>query len=412
MAIGVLLCSWGIWTSGNTGYSRLLTNKVKKGQASIATGTQAIELSPSDSKAYYVRGRALLYSGQIAEAAKDFESALRLRSDDYLCWLKLGYARERLGDLQGALAAYREGRRLAPFYGQPQWYLGKVLLRIGDRDQGFAELRRAAINDPKLFGAVIDLAWSEYEGNADAVEQATQPQSSAARSLLAQSFVERGEVAKAMELFRSTREVSTKDRQMLVTGLLAAKRFPEAYEVWSARSEADNGNEGSSAINGLINGDFERDIHLDDKGFGWQPASEMQAVRISLDTLVQQRGALSLRLDWSGTSNPSDSVISQLVLVEPNTRYGLTFAVRSHELMTIGLPIVTVSDASTDNGSFFAQSKPLPQGTSNWQDYALEFTTAANTTAVHIAVRREKCQTQPCAILGRLWLDNFQLEKL
>ncbi|MFN2500340.1 MAG: hypothetical protein ABR557_14770, partial [Pyrinomonadaceae bacterium] len=131
----------------------------------------------------------------------------------------------------------------------------------------------------------------------------------------------------------------------------------EAYEVWASGRDASR-KESHRVISAITDGSFEKDISLDDPGFGWQLASNLQAVRLSVDTNEPHTGTYSLRLYWSGDSNPSTSVVSQLVLVEPKSRYRLSFAVRTLEMLTIGLPMVTVADASGDDGHAPFSGKP------------------------------------------------------
>jgi hypothetical protein len=78
------------------------------------------------------------------------------------------------------------------------------------------------------------------------------PERSATRLELACFFVEKGNAAEAMKLSRSSSNTSDQGWRALLTRLLAAKRFTEAYEVWSASHEAGRGKP-QSGINSIIN---------------------------------------------------------------------------------------------------------------------------------------------------------------
>jgi hypothetical protein len=104
-------------------------------------------------------------------------------------------------------------------------------------------------------------------------------------------------------------------------------------------------------------------------------------------------------------------VIFQLLLVEPGTRYRLTFAARTEELVTGGLPVVVVIDASDDQNQILIKSKSLPQGTHQWETYVSEFTTRATTTGVFVKIRRDNCDTMPCPAFGHVWFDDFSLAR-
>src|SRR5207253_8349631 len=110
------------------------------------------------------------------EAINEYEQAARLRPRDYFLWLSLGTARDQAGDERGALAAFQESVRLAPYYAEPRWQFGNALLRAGRLDEAFAELRRAAVSDSSLLPGLVDLVWGVYGGDAFMVQQVIQPQ--------------------------------------------------------------------------------------------------------------------------------------------------------------------------------------------------------------------------------------------
>jgi hypothetical protein len=261
-----------------------------------------------------------------------------------------------------------------------------------------------------LMPQAIGLAWAAFSGEAPEVEQALQPQTPFAHLALASFFAKHGRAGEAIAQFRAAGAVSTEQRRALLADLLAAKSFTEAYRVWSSDRPA-KGDASLRAIAAMANTGFDEPIAIDESGFGWKLSKDLRAVRISLDTSKPYNGTYSLRIDWSGESDPSTPVISQLVLVEPKTRYRLSFAARTQELLTIGLPYVMVADAGDDKKAVLAQSKTLTQGTGGWQDYLTEFTTAESTSAVIISIRRVTCATPQCAALGHAWFDNFSLTR-
>jgi hypothetical protein len=308
----------------------------------------------------------------------------------------------------GALAAFKESARLAPFYAQPRWQLGNALFRASRRDEAFAELRRAAISNPKLLPQTIGLAWAAFGGDSQAVENILQLQTPYAHLALARFLARHGRASESIAQFRAAGTLSNEQRRALLEDLLASKNFAEAFEVWSSGHPATA--PGGLAV--IANGGFEEPVTLDDPGFGWQLERNLKAARTSLDATQPHVGVYSLRVDWSGDSDPSKAVISQLVLVEPKTRYRMTFAARTQEMLTIGLPVVTVTDVGSDSERVLGQSKTFPQGTSGWQDYAIEFATTETTKAVLIVIRRQTCAMTPCAAIGHAWVDDFQVVRI
>jgi Tfp pilus assembly protein PilF len=409
LVLGLSACFWGIWSSGREGLSQLfagnglLTNRLEETD-------WAIKLNPATAEAHYARASLLYNQDELAEAIKEYERAVALRPHDYALWLELGRARDQANDVAGALAAFREATQLAPFYAQPHWQLGNTLLRSGRRDEALAELRSAANSDPRLLPAAINFGWALFDGDAQAIEQALQPQTAAAHLALASVFAKHGKASEAVAQFRAAGTVSNEQRRTLLADLLGSKDFAAAFAVWSSGRQ-ENGADSRQGLAAFANGGFEEPVALDDPGFGWQLASNLPSVRASLDPAGPHAGTYSLRLDWNGDSPPATPIISELVLVEPKMRYRLSFAARTQEMLTIGLPLVTVSDAR-DSERVSGQSQTFPRGTSSWQDYAIEFVTGETTEAVLIVIRRQNCATTPCAAIGHAWVDDFFIQKL
>jgi len=406
--LGLLLIGWGLWTCGRAGLAQLLASyAVATRQLDIAD--KATRVGPTVPETHYVRAALLADAGEWAEAAKEYERAVALRPRDYSLWLELGRARDQADDTTGAVAAFAESVRLAPFYAQPRWQLGNTLYRLGRRDEAFAQLQRATVSDPKLLPQALALAWAAYGGDAQAVVQSLEPQTDAMRLALARFLAAHGKAQEAVAQFRAARNVSADERRALLTDLLTTRRFAEAYAVWSSGHGA--GREASAHNDAaIINGGFESPVSLNDPGFDWQLAQNLSAVEAAQDRAEPHGGAQSLRLAWSGNANTSAPVISQLVLVEPNARYQLRLTARTQELITAGLPQIVVSDAGDERT--LGAALTLPQGTSDWRDYTIEFATGATTSAVRISLRRQDCNTAPCPIFGRVWLDDVSVRKM
>ena len=405
LAVAVV-CVWGSLKAWQTGAARLLTYHGKT-TLLLAQTERAIVKTPNDPEAHSGRAFVLLNTGRLAAALPEYERTVALRPQDYFLWLELGRARDMNDDEQGALAALEQAVRLAPAYAQPRWQLGNVLFRAGRFEEAFSELRRAALSDLTLLPNFIDLAWGASGGDAIAVEQIIQPERASWRIALAKYFIKRGQTSEALAQFRLAGGISVEDRQALLKDLLAAGKYKEAHEVWAIDTERSE-----SGIALILDGSFENRISRDDSGFGWQPARDTEGLRISLDSTKPHSGEQSLRIDFKGDSNPNQSILTQLILVEPNTRYRLEFNVRTEEMVTGGLPLVTVSDANNKENRVLGQSSQFKQSNAGWQEYTVDWTTTNATSAVLISLHRQNCSSGPCPIFGRLWLDDFIIRKL
>lgn len=414
---GLLVCVWGIWNAGRAGLSRLLSKYALITTASseplLSPANEAVRLKPGDPEAHFSRAVVLGRLGRTPESLAEYERAAALRPRDYYLWMMLGISRDQADDEAGALAALTEAVQVAPFYAQPRWQFGNVLFRAGRLEEGFAEMRRAARSDQKFLPNLIDLAWNASGNDPAATQQLLQPENRQWRMALAHFFARRRQTTESLNLYRAAGTISADERRKLIDELLAAKGYAEAYEVWAGSEAFGKDKARPGGVNQITNGSFENQLSFDETGFGWQFTRVPNVVQVSLDTVEPREGAHSLRLDWNGNPLPNVPFTSQLALVEPNARYSLSFSARTQEVVSGGLPFIVVSEKGDgDSSHVIAQSKTLPKGNSNWQDYSLEFATGVETRAVLIGLLRENCNINPCPIFGRLWLDNFSIRKL
>jgi tetratricopeptide (TPR) repeat protein len=395
-----------IWKAGRAGLSSLLSN-YGASTNQLETINAAVDLSPDDPESHYLRGTVLEANSEIGEATTEYRKAASLRPDDYVLWLSLAHACELNGDTLCALDAAKQARTLAPYYAQPHWQLGNILVRAGHTEEGFAELRLAGEADRTLLPASIDLAWQLGGGDLEFVKQAFQPSTSESYLALGEYLKKRGQVLEAIAMFTSAgdRDEATQARGQYIAELISAKKFKEAYTLWKSGDAGNVAPPGSLADPG-----FELETNLEKPGFGWRQENKPPSLSLSLDDSHPREGKRSLKVEFKGDSNPAVPIITQLVLVEPQTHYQLNFAARTEKIVTGGPPILLVIDA--DSGGVLGKSQLLIQENENWRDYTIDFTTGKSATAIKISLQREACSSSPCPAFGDLWLDASSLQKL
>jgi len=407
-----VLCSWAIWEAARTGIARTLAERAEL-TAEINSADRAIRLAPNDAEAHFARGEVLQSNEDYSSASAEFERAVQLRPRDYFLWLMLGVTRDENQDQEGALRALRQAVALAPSYAPPRWQLGNLLLRMGQYDEAFTELRRAAIGNPNLWPNVIDLAWGIYGGDVAAVVRVIQPPTEEARLSLALFLARHNQPAAALDQFRQTAITANAKNETLLDELLKARAFNEAYEVWASihglplRTLPDGRVSDASA--GIRDSGFEEPITVGQSGFGWQITPNVANVTMSVDTNEHQSGSRSLRIDFRGNSSPTSSLLTQLVLVKPQAHYRLGFAARSKDFVSAAAPAVTIIDASDAKNAVMTESPPLRSDVAGWRDFTIDFNTSAQTQAIVIRVARQSCASDPCPAFGTLWLDSFSL---
>ena len=393
-----------IWNTGRAGLASLLYNYAQKTNQ-LAAANAAVNLSPGDPNAHAMRGALLEASNQLDAAIAEYEKAVQLRPDDFALWLSLARARELNGQVDQALTAARQALPLAPFYSQTHWQLGNLLVRAGQLETGFAELRLASASNPILLRATIDLAWQLSGRDVEFVKKAIQPQNAEQYDALAEYFRKHGEVTEAVLMFSSAGNDAEviRAREQYAQELITTKRFREAYTLWSfGRAQDYSGN--------LVDPGFEREGKLGEPSFGWRTETKVQTIMFALEPVNPKQGKSSLKIEFTGDSNPALPIVSQLVLAEPNTHYQVSFVARTENIVSGALPRVTVVDAASKE--ILGETQPFPKAVNNWQDYTIDFKSKETTQAILISLQRETCAKLPCPIFGRVWLDNFSLLKL
>ncbi len=369
----------------------------------LAAAKEAVRLTPVDAEAHLANAEVLNSAKLANESMVELERAVALRPADYSLWLSLGLLRDQMGDPTGALAAFDQSVRRAPFYAQPRWQRGNLLLRAGKYEAAFNDLNQAADSDADLIPSLVDLAWGISKGDLPLTEQLAQIKTERRRIAFAKLLTRQGKAIEALAQFRALGPVPADVRRELVERLLAKHAFTEAFEIWKGDQTIDAGML-------IYDGGFEAPLSFDQGGFGWRVPRTLPGITLGQDSSKPHSGSKSLKVEFKGDSSPSSPpVAAQLVHVESARRYRISFAARSQEIVSGGLPIVVVNDAGGDR-KLLAKSAVIGKGTTDWQVITFEFDVPSTTTAVLMAVQREDCVFAPCPAFGSLWLDSFSLQ--
>lgn len=408
LLIAIGLCAWAINSTARLGLSRMFV-RYSLGTGNLMVAKAAVEMSPKDAEAHRTLAALLNLSKASAESAVELERAVALRAADYSLWLELGLVRDQMGDTTGALAAFDEAVKRAPFYALPHWQRGNLLLRVGQSDLAFKDLNQAVQSNPELIPNFVDLVWNLSHGDAKVVKEIVQVNSKAGHIRMARFFATHSKPQEAMLEFQAAGTSDDDTRRDLMANLLGKGGFAEAYQLWSAGNGA--GASGEQSSRQIFDGGFESTLSFDEDGFSWRIPRHLQAATVSSDSTQPHTGSKNLRIEFAGDSNPGTNLVSQLLLVDPSRRYRINFAARSQDVISGGLPIVTVTEAGADH-KLLGKSRPLSKGSSDWNVISFEFSTQSNTSAVVISVQREGCTGSPCPIFGVISLDSFSIEQL
>jgi hypothetical protein len=382
----------------------------------IQSGTEsadlAVRLSPQDPETHYTRGLSLVNAQRLADAVGELKQAIEMRPHHYYQWLDLGVTLDRVGDVEGGLAALRESVRLAPFYAQPRWQLGNLLFRQGLYEEGFQNLRLATKSDLSLSEGMLELAWAAADGDVGRFEAMVQPESTHEHFRSAEFLARQGEATEAVKQAGMAGEprddLDTDTVRRTITQLLSTQKVPEAYAVW-ATSHGERADDSTGSTSPMLNSNFMSAIRQNDVGFSWQLV-KVPNVSMSIDSIGPEAGSRSLRIEYQGDSPTQSTPLYQVILIHRRGRYSLSFMAKTHELVTGGPPVIRVVGGTLLNdGKILGQSDPITQG-AEWTPYTFEFSVDEGTSAVTIVVQRQACNQSPCPIFGALWLSAFTLK--
>ncbi|HEY0003466.1 MAG TPA: tetratricopeptide repeat protein [Pyrinomonadaceae bacterium] len=406
------LCSWyGVrWYLGNT------LAEVAPGmeEGGLDTAQLALRLAPDDPLTHWTKAsleKRTLLTELMPQVVPQYEKAVSLSPNEYRLWMDLGVAREQAGDRAGGELALRRAVELAPWYADPRWFLGNLLLRAGNYDEAFRELRRASEANPATYRPqVFNVAWQVFGQDTAAMQRAV-GETPAVRAALAAFLLERGRETEALSLWSSLRPAEKREQRDIGQGLFASLLGKNRYRAAQglARDLAGEGFEAGQFQNGGFESNEERAGASN--AFGWQLQSVSQA-KISFDPQNAHGGSRSLRVLFNASANLGFNLISQTIVVEPSTQYRLECYVRTDDLKTASAPLLEVVDLS-DN-ALLAASKPLPVGTNDWQSVTFDFKTTAKTEAIVVRTNRAPCNMEgaACPIFGTIWYDDFNLQRL
>lgn len=368
---------------------------------SIEAADAAVKSLPSDPEAHRARATVFNRLQKPDEAAQSLERATALRyRDDYL-WIELGNTREELGDTEGALAALDQAVRWAPYYAHTHWQRGNLLLRMGEANDAFTELRTAAAANPRYAPHLIDLAWGISRNDLETTRALLNIKNDDERLALLRYLAKKGkgkEVHDEVHLLNDRRAVEYMNE--LARLLFDAKAFNESFallhpgEAFHKRS--------------LLNGDFEEPLLLNESGFDWIIAPQ-QKNRLAIDVSERSSGAKSLQINLDNSWAAGTTLLSQTFVVKPASTYRVSFAVKTKDLVTGGPPLLFINDANNDQ--LLARSENFPTATSPWTKLHIDFTTLPTSQAAVVRLQRSNCDSSPCPIFGTLWLDEFSVEQ-
>ncbi|MFN3330867.1 MAG: hypothetical protein ACK419_08075, partial [Pyrinomonadaceae bacterium] len=155
------------------------------------------------------------------------------------------------------------------------------------------------------------------------------------------------------------------------------------------------------------NPSFEEEINTTNPDhFGWR-ISEGVEPQIGINREQKRSGEQSLFMIFNSPTGKDFRSIQQMVVVSSAQQYRLKLFFRSN-LKAQETLVWQVVDAA--EGKVLAETEPIPPE-ADWTSLEIAFTTLPTTEAVIVRLMRAPCPKQICPISGKVWFDDFSLEK-
>jgi len=373
---------------------------------------RATRLEPRDFQNWLLLGRYWQYNLEETDTARALQAynvALSLNPHSADLWADVGTVYESEGNAAAARDAFLQAKSVYPLSAEISWRYANFLLRQGDLDSAFLEMRQAVEEEPKRGAEALSRAVSA-EPNIDLVIDRVLPPMSEAYTGAIFDQVNDGHTANAVVIWNRLAALHPKlpletYTYSLVTTLLREKQVAEAKRIWQQAVDfAGFGNLSEPQASVLWDGGFESGIF--GYGFAWTLPGEA-AVQISFDTREKHSGSRSLRLLFNGRSNLYLAGPCIDVPVQPSTDYHFSAWVRTLSITTEqGIrfqlrPIGTQDNSRVATGDL--------RGTQPWTYVEAAWSSGKDVQEMQVCVARMTSQEFDDKIQGIAWVDDVAL---
>src|ERR1700676_5814477 len=160
---------------------------------------RATQLEPGTARNWFLLGRYVKYSFEDADPRRAISSYIKSLEIDPRAtstWLELAAAYESEGNEVAARNAFVNAKRTYPLSAEASWRYGNFLLRQGELEPAFAEIRRSVEADPGRAAEAFRQCRAE-EPEANVILDEVLPANSAIYMAVMAGLAEDGQIEKA-----------------------------------------------------------------------------------------------------------------------------------------------------------------------------------------------------------------------
>lgn len=377
---------------------------------------RATHLEPGDFGNWQLLGRYWQFNLEEMDPSRAIQAytvALSLNPRSADVWSDLASAYETQGDIAAARDAFLRAKRSYPLSAEVAWRYGNFLLRQGQRDEAFVEMRHAVEAEPQRGAEALSRAL-RAEPNIDLILDRVLPPVSDAYIVAIIDQAAEGHTSNAVKIWDRLVPlrphlsiVSFREAPFsLVNALLRENRIAEAQRVWTeAAAFAGLNNLGDPQGSVLWDGGFESGVT--GGGFAWTIPERVRGAQISLDAREKHSGNRSLQLLFNGTYNLHLLGPCHLVPVRPATTYDFSAWVRTVSITTEqGIHFQLRPLGTQDTSSVLT---PDLRGSQPWTRVEVPWSSGKNVQEMQVCVIRLPSQEVDDKIQGMAWVDDVAL---
>ncbi len=366
---------------------------------------RATQIEPDNARNWYLLGRYLQYSFEDSNPQRAIGSYLKSLEIDPSAtstWLELAATYEAEGNNVAARNAFINAKNTYPLSAEVSWSYGNFLLRQGELEPAFAEMRRSVEADPGRAAEAVSRCL-RVEPDANLILDRALPPNSEIYMAVMDALAKDHQIESALKVW--TRivamhpKIALHDAFQTVMELRNVGRASEAHKVWEQAVELAGLAQLEGPRNSMVwDGGFESDVT--GEAYAWRFLRNSRSAQIDFDTLEKHTGKRSLRVSFDGSSDVAFYDVCQAVPTEAGIAYELSAWMKSKELTTDqGVRIELAGGAVTAD----------VRGTQPWTRFATVWPGAKENQETQICLRRVQSDQEDNKIRGTAWVDDVAL---
>jgi tetratricopeptide (TPR) repeat protein len=374
--------------------------------------TSAVRWESGNPDYWYILGRYQQYNLEQPDAKsaeQSYKRAIALNPYATDAWLDLGTAYELDGDAEKAREAYIQAQKTYPTSANVSWRYGNFLLRQGQQQQAYAELRRAIEADPHRAAAAFSRAYRSNPNIDELLTNLLPRQQSVYVDVIHEALGDQQlAVAKTVwaQLIQLHPQLEIGEVDRFVSQLLLAQDFTDARRVWD-QGTATMHLPPLLQLQSSVVWDPSFETALNGYAFSWHYASLVDGISIGLDRTEKLSGNQSLCVSFDGRHDPNLDIACILSVVEPSTTYRFSGWIKPKELTSDKGIRFRLRSVDSPNAPSVVTNQVL--GTQPWAFVDQTWTASPDAHRLQICVTREASTNPDERIAGSAWIDDVNL---